>query len=202
MKRIFIFVCVMTCATLVATAQTSTEILRKVSSTIDALGSYTADFVMSSLEGQATGSYVVSGSKFRIDGNAVELVCDGRTVWEIDHAAKEISVDNAGYDATIWSNPAKAFSMLDTRFEHKLLGHETTAGKNLYCIRLTSQQQTLDSFTLLVDSTTSLPYKAIYGEGEHEVSIRFVRIRSGEPESVSFGVEAADFADYEIIDLR
>ncbi|MBP3425565.1 MAG: hypothetical protein J6K81_02440 [Rikenellaceae bacterium] len=204
MKR-FILFCAMACATLMATAQTSTEILRRVSSAVESLGNYTADFVMTSAEGNANGSYSVEGARFRINGGGVDMVCDGTTMWAVDHAAREVvveTVDNSP-EASVWTNPAKAFSMLDSRFEHKLLGRENESGKTLYRINLNSRQQNVDGFTLLVDAATSLPWKAIYGVGELRVTLHFVRIVGGQPSEPSrFEYSSEEYSDYEVIDFR
>lgn len=204
MKRIVAFVA-MACAAMVATAQNSTEILRRVSSAVDALGNYTADFVMTSEQGNANGSYAVEGAKFRIDAGGIYMVCDGTTMWAVDHAAREVvveGVDNSN-EATLWTNPAKAFSMLDSRFEHRLLGCETDSGKTLYKINLTSRERTTDGFTLLVDAATWLPYKAVYGTGELRVTLHFVRIVGGQTSEPSrFEFRSAEYSDYEVIDFR
>ena len=202
MKRIVLllgFVCL--CG--VACAQSSAEILRQMSARIDSLGRYKADFVMTSSMGNANGSYAVDGIKFRIDAGAIELVCDGRTVYEIDHAAKEVAVDNVGYDATIWTNPAKAFSMLDSRFDHRLMGQTADNGKTLYDVRLSGKENDGESFVMLIDTATLLPYKVTYGTGEQKVSLRFVRIGNDQTiEPSLFEFRPAAHPDYEIIDLR
>ena len=184
-------------------AQSSTEILRQMSARIDSLGCYTADFVMTSSLGSANGSYAVDGTKFRIDAGGVELVCDGRTAYEIDHSVKEVAVDNVGYDATIWTNPAKAFSMLDSRFEHNLMGQITDNGKKLYKVRLSAKENEGENFELLIDANTQMPYKMIYGVSEQAVTLRFVRIGNDKPiEPSLFEFRPATHPDYEIIDLR
>jgi outer membrane lipoprotein-sorting protein len=202
MKRIVLllgFVCL--CG--VACAQSSAEILRQMSARIDSLGRYKADFVMTSSLGNANGSYAVDGTKFRIDAGAIELVCDGRTVYEIDHSAKEVAVDNVGYDATIWTNPAKAFSMLDSRFDHRLMGQTTDSAKALYEVRLSGKENDGESFVMLIDTTTLLPYKVTYGTGEQKVSLRIIRIGNDKTiEPSLFEFNSAAHPDYEIIDLR
>ena len=184
-------------------AQNSQEILQDLSQRISQLGAYAVDFVMSSAEGEANGSYVVNGEKFRIATGAIELLYDGNTVYEIDHTVKEIALDNMGENYTFWSNPAQAFAMLDSRYEHQFDGFTESQGKHLYRIKLSAQSKGDEDFVLLIDSTSKLPFKAIYGQGEHSISIRFVRIRTSDnSDENQFQFDSSKYKEYELIELR
>jgi outer membrane lipoprotein-sorting protein len=184
-------------------AQNSQEILKELSQNISHLGAYSVDFVMSSTEGEANGSYMVNGEKFRIATGAIELLYDGSTVYEIDHTVKEIALDNMGENYTFWSNPAQAFAMLDSRYEHLFDGYTESQGKHLYRIKLSAKNKGDEDFVLLIDSTSKLPFKAIYGQGNHSVSIRFVRIKTTEqPNEALFKFDSSKYSEYELIELR
>ncbi len=202
MKRIYIIIFALLCTANVG-AQSSQEILRQMSSAIKKLGSYSANFIMSSVEGENNGSFAVHNQLFCISAGVIELQYDGNAVYEIDHSAKEIIIDNLSDNYSFWSNPAQAFTMLDTNYEHELEGTESLNGQTLYRINLQDQLQSSESFTLWVDATTFLPNKAVYGVGEHSVSIRFVRIQpNSAPDANLFTFDKAKYLNYEHIDMR
>ena len=181
----------------IASAQKPVNVLREVSDAVAGLGAYTADFMMSSNDGEGQGSYTVSGEQFRINTGALELLCDGKLYYEIDHINHEVVIDKIGQNATIWSNPAKAFSMLEKRFNHSL----EQQGRE-YILTLTPKIKGEEGFTLVVDSSTKLPMRAKYGVGPHLVTLRFVGLREVGNSPLQFTFDKEQYPQYEIIDMR
>jgi hypothetical protein len=83
------------------------------------------------------------------------------------------------------------------------MGQTTDSAKALYEVRLSGKENDGESFVMLIDTTTLLPYKVTYGTGEQKVSLRIVRIGNDKTiEPSLFVFRSAAHPDYEIIDLR
>ena len=87
--------------------------------------------------GTKTGQIFMKGSKYKIQDKALQIFCDGATVWKYDQPANEYTVspvDNSGSSLT----PQKLFTnFYDKDFNYKLNGTKSVGGKNLTEIELT-----------------------------------------------------------------
>lgn len=183
--------------------QTSDEILRHVSDKIASLGNYSVAVTLTSGSESVNGSYRVSNDKYIISAGSLTVICNGTTTYEIDANNKEIVIDNSTYDQTVWSNPAKMFSALNTRFAHKSEGTAVVNGEKVYRLRLNDKSKPDESFTLTVNAQTYLPTELLYGSGDSQVRVRFIGFRSTPTiEQSDFVFEAKGYPDYEIIDMR
>lgn len=202
MKKICI-AAIFTMLSITVAAQSSSDILRKVSDAVTSLGSYTAYFTVSSNGNSSNGYYKVSGNKFVIKAGILKLMCDGRTSYEIDDDSKEVTIDNLSYDETILSNPVKAFVALDSRFTHKLIGVVTDNGHKAYKLSLNGKTNATESFTLTVNAQTYMPIRLVYGTEGSAFSVLLVNIQANKPLSPSEVVfNRANYPDYEVIDMR
>lgn len=66
------------------------------------------------------GILQIQGSMWHNDGNGVEVWCDGKTLWTVDHAAEEVVIDSI-YDASEeeLTNPALMFVHMKDLFNLK-----------------------------------------------------------------------------------
>lgn len=62
------------------------------------------------------GSLVSQGAAFRMQGNGLEVWCDGSTVWTLDKEAMEMVIDNVSDEALDQGNPARLFTGLKDNF--------------------------------------------------------------------------------------
>ncbi|HEY1038890.1 MAG TPA: outer membrane lipoprotein carrier protein LolA [Bacteroidia bacterium] len=84
-----------------------------------------------------SGKVQVKGNKFRLELKGNTIVCDGKTVWTINHDAKEVSVKNyepAGDDGL---DPTKIFTMYEKGYKYKYdkeekIGTTSVSVINLY----------------------------------------------------------------------
>lgn len=84
-----------------------------------------------------SGKVQVKGSKFRLELKGNTIVCDGKTVWTINHDAKEVSIKNyepAGDDGL---DPTKIFTMYEKGYKYKYdkeekIGSTAVSVINLY----------------------------------------------------------------------
>ncbi|MGM9763438.1 MAG: outer membrane lipoprotein carrier protein LolA [Candidatus Cryptobacteroides sp.] len=62
------------------------------------------------------GSLVSQGAAFRMQGNGLEVYCDGSTVWTLDKESREVVVDCVSDGSFDLSNPALLFTGLRENF--------------------------------------------------------------------------------------
>ncbi len=100
-------------------------ILDDVSKTTKAYKTITTEYTLSvkNKENKETdkqsGKIQVKGSKFRLEIKGNTIVCDGKTVWTVNHEAKEVSIKNyepAGDDGL---DPTKIFTMYEKGYKYK-----------------------------------------------------------------------------------
>lgn len=130
--RIFIAVLVATFVfpqTLSAKSKTLDAFVSKVSTS---LVSFDYSFTMPTRKGKVTGNGAVKvlGSSFRVDGNGLEIWCDGKTRWTIDRVSEEALVElvDDSYDSYA-TNPALMISSVDDAFREVSFGTSKFEGK-------------------------------------------------------------------------
>ena len=70
---------------------------------------------------KGSGSLVLQGDMWHNEGNGIEMWCDGKTVWTVDHDAMEVVIDSVsgnGEEADI-TNPALMFMKMQDLFNVK-----------------------------------------------------------------------------------
>lgn len=130
--RIFIAAAVVFCAMrpyASADSRTLKEFVGKVSSS---LVSFDYSFTMPTGKGKVTGSGTVKvqGASFFVDGNGLELWCDGKTLWTVDRISEEAMVEyvDDSYNGYA-TNPALMVSSLGDAFREESFGASKFAGK-------------------------------------------------------------------------
>ncbi len=81
---------------------------------------YTYSSKISGVKIIGKGILQIQGSMWHNDGNGVEVWCDGKTIWTVDHAAEEVVIDSV-YDASEeeLTNPALLFVHMKDLFNLK-----------------------------------------------------------------------------------
>ncbi len=77
-----------------------------------------------------SGSVKVQGTAFVVDGNGLEIWCDGRTRWTIDRISEEALVESVddSYDSYA-TNPALMIASIDNAFREESFGNSKFGGK-------------------------------------------------------------------------
>lgn len=78
--------------------------------------SYVLEMASADMVGEGTVEF--QGNAYRLSGNGIEVCCDGKDVWLMDPAAKEVYIEpvSDGVDAFI-QNPALLFTGLNENFK-------------------------------------------------------------------------------------
>ncbi len=104
-----------------AKSKTLDTFVSKVSSS---LVSFDYSFTMPTKKAKMTGngSVKVQGTSFIVDGNGLEIWCDGKTRWTIDRISEEALVESVddSYDSYA-TNPALMIASIDNAFRGRNL---------------------------------------------------------------------------------
>ncbi|MDI9340615.1 MAG: outer membrane lipoprotein carrier protein LolA [Sediminibacterium sp.] len=65
------------------------------------------------------GKAQIKGQKFRMEIPGNTIVCDGKTIWNYNKDAKEVTIKNFEASSDDQLNPAKIFTMYETGFKYK-----------------------------------------------------------------------------------
>ena len=103
-----------------------------VSKVSASLVSFDYSFTMPSKKAKMTGngSVKVQGNSFLVDGNGLEIWCDGVTRWTIDRISEEALVESVdeSYDSYA-TNPALMIASIDNAFNEVSFGSSKFGGK-------------------------------------------------------------------------
>lgn len=152
------------------------------------------------------GTVTMKGNKYKVNMDGMEIFSDGKTVWNYDKSANEVTVDNVNTSGSAMT-PQKLFTnFYDKDFYYKLNGEKKEAGKTVQEIELTPTDKTrpFHKVYVLIDKATNTIYSAKFLEktgGRYSYTINSLK----QTASVSDGAFAFDKAKYpgvEVVDLR
>ncbi len=110
-------------------SRTLEDFVGKVSAS---LVSFDYSFTMPTKKARMTGSgsVKVQGTSFFVDGNGLEIWCDGRTRWTIDRLSEEALVESVddSFDSYA-TNPALMVTSIDDTFSEVSFGSSRFGGK-------------------------------------------------------------------------
>lgn len=221
MKRLFTLFSI-ACLALMASAQKSVnptkndpdakKLLDAVSAKFKTYASPQATFTykVENAQGKALstkkGTVSMKGSKFRVSMDGMEIFSDGKTVWNYDKSANEVTVNNLN-EAGTGMTPQKIFTnFYDKDFYYKLNGTKKEAGKTLSEVELTPTDKTrpYHKVYVLVDKATNSIYSAKFLEksgGRYSYTINSMKGSSSIADA-EFAFNKAKYPGVEVVDLR
>lgn len=122
--------------TMVSQAQTSQEVLDKLSVKAKAYKTITSDFNSTLNNSKAgvtqttSGTIKVKGSKYYVSLGDYQIWCDGKTVWHYSKADNSVTIDDledmddGGFD------PSKLFTVWEQNFKHAMHNPNAKVGSN------------------------------------------------------------------------
>lgn len=127
-----IFICLLAavlCVPAGAKSKTLSGFISKVAESCVSFDySYSAQVQKSKMKG--SGSIKVQGNSFFMEGNGIEVWCDGKTRWTIDRAAEEAVIENVEDSADEYAaNPALLVTSIDDSFSEVSFGPSQFGGK-------------------------------------------------------------------------
>lgn len=152
------------------------------------------------------GTVVMKGSKFRVSMDGMEIFSDGKTIWNYDKSANEVTVNNVNEGGTAMT-PQKIFTnFYDKDFYYKLNGVKTEGGKTLSEIELTPMDKTrpYHKVYVLVDKATNTIYSAKFLEksgGRYSYTVNSLKATSTAADA-EFIFNKSKYPGVEVVDLR
>ena len=200
MKRLLLFVVLLTCVGPVAAGNRAAEILEGLAAGFRAMKGYEVAFEVEAGESRIGGSYTVEGhGYFRTLGDA-EVCCDGTLRYEVDHARREVTI--VGVDTAsrnILNNPVRAFDFLGSEYTPELLSE--AEGRAVVRLTPTAENNSpAGTVTVTVLTATMRPEALDYDYDGERVRITVDRVAPlGEPLR-TFDRKRCE--GYEFIDFR
>jgi outer membrane lipoprotein carrier protein len=219
MKNIFtLFISLLTITTAFAQGKTATndpdakKILDAVSAKFKTFKAPQAIFTykIENAQGKALstkkGVVTMKGSKYKVTIPGMEIFSDGKTNWNYDKAANEVTVKDVDA-ATGEITPQKLFTnFYDKDFLYKMNGEKKEAGKTLVEIELTPTNKTrpYHKVYLWIDKTAKTFYSARILEksgNRYSYTVNSLKTTSAVKDA-DFVFNKSKYPGVEVVDLR
>jgi chaperone LolA len=152
------------------------------------------------------GTVTMKGNHYKVNLDGMEIYSDGRTTWNYDKSANEVTVDNVNTAASAMT-PQKLFTnFYDQDFYYKSNGTKKEGGKTLQEIELTPTDKTrpFHKVYVLIDKATNTIYSARFLEksgGRYSYTINSMKGTASVPDSY-FTFDKSKYPGVEVVDLR
>ena len=153
-----------------------------------------------------TGNIQMKGTKYRVSFGGQEIFCDGKTVWNYDKAANEVTVSNLDASGgTI--TPQKLFTnFYDSDFLYKLNGEKKVGNKIMQEIEMTptDKSKPFHKVFLTVDKSakTISSTRVLENTGNRYVySVTSMNTTTDIPDN-QFVFDKSKYPGVEVVDLR
>jgi outer membrane lipoprotein carrier protein len=152
------------------------------------------------------GTVTMKGNRYRVAMDGMEIYSDGKTTWNYDKSANEVTVDNVNAGASAMT-PQKMFTnFYDKDFYYKLNGEKKEGGRTLQEIELTPTDKTrpYHKVYVWVDKGTSTVYSARFLEktgGRYSYTVTSLKQTAPVSDSY-FSFDKSKYPGVEVVDLR
>lgn len=146
-----------------STAQTSKEVLDKLSAKAKTYKSITSDFTSTLNNPKAgvnqtnTGSVKIKGSKYYVNMGDYQIWSDGKTVWNYNKSDNSVTIDNLSDVKDGGFDPSEIFTIWEKNFKHEMKNTNVTMdGIACYQIALypnDTKNKSYHTITLYIDKT-------------------------------------------------
>ncbi|GAA4753657.1 LolA family protein [Flavisolibacter ginsenosidimutans] len=152
------------------------------------------------------GTVTMKGNKFRVSMDGMEIFSDGKTIWNYDKSANEVTVNNMNEGGSAMT-PQKMFTnFYDKDFFYKLNGTKTEGGKTLSEIELTPMDKSrpYHKIYVLVDKGAHTIYNAQFLEksgGRYSYTVNSLKPSTSMADA-DFIFNKSKYPGVEVVDLR
>jgi outer membrane lipoprotein carrier protein len=152
------------------------------------------------------GTVTMKGNKYKVTMDGMEIYSDGKTVWNYDKSANEVTVNNVDASGSAMTPQKLLTNFYDKDFYYKYNGEKKEAGKTVQEIELTPTDKTrpFHKVYLLIDKATSTIYSARFLEksgGRYSYTITTMKPSVAVSDS-DFAFDKAKHPGVEVVDLR
>lgn len=185
-------------------------LIRGLASKIAGYASYQVDFTasMDGEFGDLPGRIVVSGDRYYIDMNGMELFCDGKLLYTYNSEEDEVTVEKPNpHDNSMLSNPSRFFRLSGEDFRFAYKGRAADGGKTVELVELIPKAADAGyhSIRVKIEPSTGLPGRIEYyaDSASPPVEIRIGKITPNVPVSAAtFTFDKSKHKGVEVIDFR
>lgn len=152
------------------------------------------------------GTVTMKGNRYRVSMDGMEIFSDGRTTWNYDKSANEVTIDNVNNTGSAMT-PQKMFTnFYDKDFYYKLNGEKKIGGKTLVEVELTPTDKTrpYHKVYVLIDKATNTLYSGRFLEksgGRYSYTVTSLKPSTSVADSF-FAFDKAKYPGVEVVDLR
>lgn len=152
------------------------------------------------------GTVTMKGNKYKVTMDGMEIYSDGKTVWNYDKSANEVTVNNVDASGSAMTPQKLLTNFYDKDFFYKYNGEKKEAGKAVQEIELTPADKTrpFHKVYLLVDKAGSSIYSAKFLEktgGRYSYTITTLKPKATVKDA-DFTFDKKKYPGVEVIDLR
>lgn len=152
------------------------------------------------------GIVTMKGNKYKVTMDGMEIYSDGKTLWNYDKSANEVTVNNVDASGSAMTPQKLLTNFYDKDFFYKYNGEKKEAGKTVQEIELTPADKTrpFHKVYLLVDKAGRSIYSAKFLEktgGRYSYTITTLKPKATVKDS-DFTFDKKKYPGVEVIDLR
>jgi outer membrane lipoprotein carrier protein len=152
------------------------------------------------------GVVTMKGNKYKVNMDGMEIYSDGKTVWNYDQSANEVTVNTVDGSGSSMSPQKLLTNFYDKDFYYKYNGEKKEGGKTVQEIELTPSDKTrpFHKVYLLVDKASNTIYSAKFLEksgGRYSYTINNMKSTATVADK-DFAFDKAKHPGVEVVDLR
>jgi outer membrane lipoprotein carrier protein len=153
-----------------------------------------------------TGTVTMKGPKYKVSMSGMEIFSDGRTSWNYDKSANEVTVSGIESGANAMTPQRLFTNFYDHDFYYKLNGEKKVGGKTVQEIEMTPTDKTrpFHKVYVLVDKASKNLYSARFLEKSgNRYSYTVTKINGAATVSdAEFMFNKSKYPGVEVVDLR
>lgn len=178
----------------------------KTFSSVQAGFSYKVEDGKGKVQANKTGTILMKGTKYKVSFGTQEIFCDGKTVWSLDKAAKEVTINNLDASGSTLT-PQKLFTnFYDKDFLYLLNGEKKVGTKTIQEIEMTptDKSKPFHKVYLQVDKTAKTIYstKVLENSGNrYTYTVSSMKTNAPAADNM-FVFDKAKYPGVEEVDLR
>ncbi len=152
------------------------------------------------------GTVNMKGNKYKVNMGGMEIFSDGRTSWNYDKNANEVTVSGVDLNGTAMTPQRLFTNFYDRDFFYKLNGEKKVAGKTVQEVELTPTDKTkpFHKVYVLIDKATKTIYSARFLEksgNRYSYTINSLNPNATVTDA-AFVFDKAKYPGVEVVDLR
>ena len=152
------------------------------------------------------GTVTMKGTKYKVSMDGLEIYSDGKTVWNYDKSANEVTVNNVDASGAAMTPQKLLTNFYDKDFFYKFNGEKKEGARTVQEIELTPADKSRPFYKvyLLVDKATSSIYSARFLEksgGRYSYTITSLKPVAASADS-EFAFDKSKHPGVEVVDLR